>query len=170
MDAMTMLSVAGSSFSTIATGYFWLVRNRRERPHLRPHLADREMFLSNGGADQRGVGLKLGLIVANYSLLPNALLGVNLAAATRAGGWLAVENVAFDKQTPLPFNLPSMQTVMLRLNGYLHFPTRPELEEGKVLGNYVNHYLTDPRQMRVTLIGLNGYTHTHTLKWPAVAA
>ena len=169
MDAMTMLSVAGSSFSTIATGYFWMVRNRRERPNLKPHLADREMFLSNGGAEKRVVGLKLGIIVANYSLLPNALLAVKLHTATQAGAWQPVENVSFDKLTPLPFNLPSMQTVMLRLNGYLHFPTMPELESDKILGNYVNHYLTDPRQMKVELVGLNGYSHTHTLTWPAVS-
>ena len=57
MDSMSMFSMAGSAFSTLATGYFWLVRNRREKPNLRAYLADREFYLGRGGADNRQIGV-----------------------------------------------------------------------------------------------------------------
>lgn len=159
MEMMSVASFAGSAFSTIATGYFWLVRAKRERPNLRAHLVEREIFLSSGRAETRHLGLKLGIIVANYSLLPNALLGVQLAFKLRDGSWQPVQNVRFDQATPLPFNIPSMQTVMLRVNGSLVFPTNKQFEEdngGNILGGYVDHYLTDPREIRCELQHLNG--------------
>jgi hypothetical protein len=36
MEMMSMASLAGSAFSTVATAYFWLVRSRRERPSSAP--------------------------------------------------------------------------------------------------------------------------------------
>ena len=177
MELMSLTSLAGSVFSTVCTAYFWLVKVRRERPSLRSHLADREIYLGNGGADARQIGLKLGLIVANYSLLPNALLGARLWVRQRESGWQEVQHVSFDKQTPLPFNLPTLQTVMLRLNGYLSFPNRPELEDAgtanKILAGYCDHFLTEPREIRVELQGLNERMHREVLKYagkPVTAA
>src|SRR6516225_3303042 len=72
---MPVLSMIGSALTALWTAYFWLVRVKRERPDLRPYIADQEMFLGNTVGETRQVGLKLGLIVANYSSLPNALLG-----------------------------------------------------------------------------------------------
>ena len=48
MEMMSMFSMAGSAFSTLATGYFWLVKVRRERPDLRVGVAPlvEELFLA----------------------------------------------------------------------------------------------------------------------------
>src|SRR5262245_3219762 len=102
---MSMFGFLGSIFSTLATAYFWLVRMRQERPRLRPYLADHELFLGLSRDNVRQVGVKLGVVVANYSILPNAILGAKLSVRTRVG-WQEVGNVSFDKATPQPFNLP----------------------------------------------------------------
>ncbi len=164
MDAMSAFSMAGSAFSTVATGYFWLVRSRRERPNLRPHVADRDFYLGSGTAESRQIGLKLGLIVANYSLLPNALLGVGVAVHQADCSWQPMQRVTFDAATPLPFNIPSMQTVLLRVNGYLSFPTVAELETGsKTLAAYLGHYLAEPKRFQVELRSLNNIRQVHVV-------
>jgi hypothetical protein len=164
MDTMSMFSMAGSAFSTLATGYFWLVRNRREKPNLRAYVADREFYLGRGGAENRQVGCKLGLIVANYSILPNSLLGVALAVKRKDGGWQAVQGMTFDPQTPLPFNIPPMQTVLLRMNGYLSFPNVAELESSaSILPGYLERHLADPRQYQVQLRALNNRRQTQVV-------
>jgi hypothetical protein len=160
MDMMSLGSLAGSVFSTVCTAYFWFVKVRRERPLLRSHLADREFFLGNGGGDTRQIGVKVGIVVANCSLVPNALLGAQLAVRGRRGQWFDIPNLSFDKQTPLPFNIPTMQTVLLRLNGTLTLPALPQLEEGsasKILQAYLQHYLADPREIRIQLHALSGW-------------
>jgi hypothetical protein len=171
MELMSLTSLAGSVFSTACTAYFWLVKVRREQPSLRAHLADRECYLGTGGKDTRQVGLKLGVIVANYSALPNALLGARLWVRHRDGGWREVENVSFDKQTPLPFNLPSMQTVLLRLNAYLSFPVQPEVEDAgtanRILSGYCDRFMTEPREIRIELEGLNERKHRDVLRCAA---
>src|SRR6516162_5814151 len=107
MEALVpYVGVAGSLFSTLLTLYFWFVKARREQPNLRPYLVDREFFLGAQTASQRQIGFKLGIVVANYSELPNALLGVAVAFKQSDGGWLAADQVSFDKQTPMPFNIP----------------------------------------------------------------
>src|SRR5437868_1960188 len=70
---LSVATVGGSIFSTIATFYFWLVKARGERTNLKPYAVDREFFLGNGTAETRQVGFKAGIVVANYSTLPNAL-------------------------------------------------------------------------------------------------
>lgn len=174
MDMMSMTSLAGSVFSTACTAYFWLVKVRREQPLLRSQLADREIFLGNGGTEVRQIGLKVGLIVANYSLLPNALLGARLWIKQRDGHWQETQNLSFDKQTPLPFNLPTLQTVLLRLNGTVSFPTSAALEEAgtsnKILTAYTEHYLAEPRELRVELQGLNDRKHREVLTYAAKPA
>lgn len=52
-----------------------------------------------------------------------------------------------------------MQTVMLRVNGTLVFPTNKQFEEdngGNILGGYVDQHLTNPREIRAELQHLNG--------------
>jgi hypothetical protein len=162
------VGLAGSVFSTVLTVYFWLVKSRRERPDLRGFLADRELFLGTQTADRRQIGVKLGLVVANYSSLPNAILGVSMSAKQRDGTWLALEDVTFDKQTPMPFNVPSLQTVLLRVTGRANLASVGTLEQGgNLLGNYITHYLTNPREFRVELQALNDRRFTATLTFPA---
>jgi hypothetical protein len=165
MEMMSIASMAGSAFSTAATAYFWLVRARREKPQLKSYLVNRELFYGLQRPPDRHIGLKLGIVVANYSLLPNALLSINLWFKRRDDTWHPVHNPTFDKQTPLPFNVPSMQTVMLWVNGTLAFPIDDKLEEGGLPG-YVDHYLTDPREIKVQLRGLSGRLYTEVLSYP----
>ncbi|HYV34262.1 MAG TPA: hypothetical protein VE988_01075 [Gemmataceae bacterium] len=120
------LSLAGSVFSTLITVYFWFVKWRRELPNLKAYIVDREIFLGNMTAEQRQLGLKFGIIVANYSYLPNALLGVRLALKLQGENkWLDVEDVTYDQQTPMPFNLPGLQTALVRVNAAFALRSTP---------------------------------------------
>jgi len=171
MDTMSLFSAAGSGFSTLATAYFWFVRNRREKPSLRTYLADREFYLGRGGAENRQIGFKLGLIVANYSVLPNSLLGVTLAVKRKDGGWHPVQGMTFDPQTPLPFNIPPMQTVLLRVNGHLAFPNEDAIEKSNtILGGYLDKYIADPRLVQAKLRSLNDCVHKEVVSWGTAAA
>src|SRR5262245_8341409 len=154
-------SFSGSVFSTVATFYFWLVKARAERANLKPTLVDREFYLGTSNPETRQIGVKLGLVVANYSTLPNALRKAKLQCRGRAQTWLDVGGLAFDKQTPLPFNLPPLHTVLLRLNGALSFPYAPTLEDGnKTMANYLREHLAEPRTVRVELHSLNNRVDT----------
>jgi hypothetical protein len=162
------LSMVGSAVSMAATLYFWLVRMRREKPCLKPYLAEREFYLGLSRDEVRRIGLKIGIIVANYSVLPNAVLGARLWIRRTDGGWLEAGNVAFDKQTPQPFNIPPLHTVMLRLTGTLSFPFQNALEDGnKTAGNYMNQFTAQPVEMKVELRHLNDRTDIYPLATPA---
>jgi len=155
--AMTVVSMAGAAASTVATFYFWFVRMRGERPKLSCELAERELYLGAMAGDSRQIGVKLGLVVANGSSLPNAVLGVRMRVKLREGGWTETEKVTFDRSTARPINLPAMQTAYLVVNGYLTFPLAGDLEQGggKALAAYVDRHLTSPREIEVDLKGLN---------------
>jgi len=166
MSSMSMpaLSMLGTALSFLWTGYFWLVRVKRERPDLRPYIADQEWFLGTTVGPTLQIGLKLGLIVANYSSLPNALLGVRLWLRQRDGRWLAVEGLSFDPKTPLPFNVPAMQTVLVRLTGRVAFATADDIEgDSTTLAKYLDRYAAQPREIGVELRGLGDYISTAEL-------
>ncbi len=165
---LTYIGLGGSVFSTITTAYFWLVRMNGERPNLRTYFHDKELFLGAGREQTRQLGVKLGFIIANYSTLPNALIGVRLAVRSRQGTWLPLEGATFDKQTPLPFNLPPLTTVVLRVQGNLTFPYQEALEDGnKALGNYAKEHLAEPFQVRVELRQIRDRTDTHDVAFGA---
>jgi hypothetical protein len=167
MDSyMSYIGFAGSALSMLTTFYFWTVRVRNERPRLQSYLMDRELFLGLARDDMRQIGVKVGVIVANYSSLPNAILGARAWIRLRSG-WAEVENVAFDKQTPPPFNVPPLQTVMLRLSGTLTFAYDEALEDGsKTLTNYLA-LLAEPFEIKVELRHLRGAGDAHSLQAPA---
>jgi hypothetical protein len=165
---VSYLSVVGSTISMAATLYFWLVRMRRERPCLKPYLVDREFYLGLSRDEVRRIGLKVGVVVANYSVLPNAVLGARLWIRQQDGGWLEAGNIAFDKQTPQPFNVPPLQTVMLRLTGALSFPYQDALEDGnKTAANYMGRFTSQPVEMKLELRQLNDRNDTYELVPPA---
>jgi hypothetical protein len=159
--AMPIFSMLGSALTFLWTGYFWLVRVKRERPDLRPHLADHEVFLGNTVGETRQIGIKIGLVVANYSSLPNALLGIRLWLRKRDSGWMPIEGVTYDAKTPLPFNVPAMQTVLVRIAGRVSFPTADEIEgTPTTLTNYLDWHSVTPREFGVELRGLRDYFAT----------
>jgi hypothetical protein len=160
---LSYVGVAGSAVSMMTTLYFWLVRMRREQPCLMPYLADKEFFLGISRDGVRQLGVKAGVIVANHSILPNALLGARLWVRV-SDGWQEVGNLAFDKQTPLPFNIPPLQTALVRLTGTLSFPYTDALEEGsKTTANYRNEFLSQPLEMKLELRHLSERAQAHVL-------
>src|SRR5262249_11492312 len=154
-----LVSLVGAAFSTVTTVYYWFVRVRSERPNLTCELAERELFLGAMTTDKRQVGLKLGLVVVNGSSLPSAVLGVKAWVRQREGGWWEADKVSFDKTNPRPLNLPALQTASLNVVGYLTFPLAGELEQGgnKALSAYADRFLTNPREIKVELKGLNDH-------------
>ena len=157
---------AGSAVSMLTTLYFWFVRMRRERPYLKPQVVDKEFYLGLSRDEVRQIGLKVGLIVANYSVLPNAILGARMWVRLR-NGWQEVGHLAFDKLTPQPFNIPPLQTVLLRLTGTLSFPYDNALEEGsKTTANYLTSFLAQPHEMKLELRSLDEGADTHVLTVP----
>jgi hypothetical protein len=163
---MTYVGFVGSAVSMLTTVYFWLVRMRQEQPCLRPYATDKEFFLGIGNDKVRQIGLKVGIIVANYSVRPNAVLRARLWIGLH-DGWMEVGHLAFDKQTPQPFNIPPLQTVLLRLAGTLAFPVQDALEDGnKTLTNYLNSFVAQPLELKLELQDLTQGTDAHVLTWP----
>lgn len=153
---MSLISLTGSVFSTACTGYFWFVKVRKEQPNLKCFLHDHELFLGNGRSQTRGIGLNTHIIVANYSTLPTAILGVKLSVKLNTGEWQPVTAVTCDKAAPLPLNVNPLQTTMLRLSGRLSFATVDELENQRdIIGAYSKHYLAQPLEFQVKLQSLN---------------
>lgn len=160
---VSYLGVVGSALSMLTTAYFWFVRIRKEQPNLVPHLVDKEFFLGISRDGVRQVGLKIGFIVANYSILPNAILGARLWIRVK-DGWQEVGSLAFDKQTPQPFNLTPLQTTLLRLSGTLSFPYQDELEgTNKALANYLAAFLGQPLEIKLELQHLNRRADAHVM-------
>jgi hypothetical protein len=119
------------------------------------------MFLAHATVGERYVGVKLGLIVANYSSLPNALLGIRLWVRQKDGGWMAIENVTFDAKTPMPFNVSAMQTVLVRAAGRIAFPIVDDFEgTPTALSSYMDRNLAAKREIGVELRGLGDYIAT----------
>ena len=80
-NAMSVVSLIGSAIATLSTLYFWLVRMNREKPLLKVHLAgplgaDTLAAAAGAPAGTARSLFSVKAVVANYSVLPNAVLGV----------------------------------------------------------------------------------------------
>ncbi|HQR08543.1 MAG TPA: hypothetical protein PLN21_17090 [Gemmatales bacterium] len=162
---LPIVTLAGSVFSTACTGYFWFVKVRKEQPNLKSFLHEHDLFLGNGRGDTRGIGLNVNLIVANYSSLPNAIVGTKLAVKLQGGTWQPLTGVTCDKSAPLPLNISPLQTSLLRLSGRLTFATFDELENQRdIVGAYSKHYLAQPLEFQVELQSLNNRVESSQLR------
>jgi hypothetical protein len=86
-------------------------------------------------------------------------------------GWEEVGHLAFDKHTPQPFNIPPLQTVLLRLTGTLSFRYQDELEKGgATLTNYLDSFLVQPREIKLELRHLNEQIDAHVIAVPVDGA
>src|SRR5947209_17265357 len=105
------VSFALSTVSALATFYMWAVRARQERPRLKLCKAEPRFggHAHSSCADPVKLTLEVRAVVANYSSLPNAVLGVRAWVRTREGSWRPAE-AAVDPKNPLPLNVPPMQT------------------------------------------------------------
>jgi hypothetical protein len=159
------VSLTGSAFSTACTAYFWFVKARRERPDLSAHLLQHEFFLSLGQSDTRLIGCTVGIIYANNSILPDAVLGLRLWVRTTNGGWKLMDDVICDSATALPLNLPPQQTCLLRLTGQLHFERDARLEsESNIAGGYLRQHVAAPREFKLETLGLNDHVSTEFMR------
>jgi hypothetical protein len=108
-------SLAGSVFATLSTFYFWFVRANAERPNLKAHrIAPLDGAQLAGGPDTMRSQFYLKAVVANYSSLPNTVLGVRAWVKGQDGAWKDA-TVSLDEKSQLPLNLPPLHTVPLGL-------------------------------------------------------
>jgi hypothetical protein len=153
---MSTVSLIGSAASAAATAYFWAVRVRRERPSLKLYSADRATEINLGvyRGETRGLQFRTGVIVANYSSLPNAVLAAEIALKKRDGSW---EEVPSARATGLPLNVPSMTTVRLEVEWSVTLPSLASAEElrgSDVIRSYLDHYYAESRRFGVSIWAL----------------
>jgi hypothetical protein len=167
MDVMSVVSLLGSAVATLSTLYFWLVRVNREKPQLKVHLAGplgADTLAAAAGAPP-GTARSLfsvKAVVANYSALPNAVLGVRTWVKTREGTW-APAVTSLDEKTQPPFNLPPLHTVPLTLTATVTVPERPESAPRVSRREAALESVAQPVELKLELIALNEYRFTETL-------
>jgi len=139
---MSTVSLVGSVATAVATAYFWAVRVRREQPYLKIYSCDRttEVNLGVYRGETRGLQFRASVIVANYSSMPNAAIGVEVALKRRDGAW---EEIPAPRAVGLPFNIPPMTTAKLDLEWSVTLPSLPAAETLRPveIGRaYLDHY------------------------------
>lgn len=154
---MSTVSLVGSAASAAATAYFWAVRVRRERPNLKIYAADRATEINLGvyRGETRGLQFRTGVIVANFSSLPNAVIAAEIALKKRDGSW---EEVPTARATGLPMNVPSMTTVRLEVDWSVTLPSLALAEEMRgsdVVRAYLDHYYAESRRFGISVWALD---------------
>jgi hypothetical protein len=164
------LSFAVSLSSALFTFYFWIVKSRMERPRLECYPVEPD--LSGHAATSSGDPIKLSfepkIIVANYSSLPNAVLGATVWVRDRDCCWLPT-HAMIDASTPLPLNLAPMQTTRLNLRVTIEVPAIPQGEKcrntNETFALYRGTALPDNLEMRIELTGLCRRVFTSSLHY-----
>ena len=157
MDAFAgHVSFAVSILTALATCYFWLVKARQEKPHLRIYQAEGQVpgHAQSSCSDPIKLTFEAKSVVANYSSLPNAVLGVNTWVKMRDGSWQEAET-RLDPKTPLPLNIPPLQTVRLDLGLTIAVSALPEGQGCKntheTFALYRDRCLWHPLEVKVAL-------------------
>jgi hypothetical protein len=176
MDGYTgIVSFVLSSITALATFYLWAVKARQEQPRLRVCKAEPRFggYSPSSCGDPVRLVFEVKAVVANYSSLPNALLGVRTWLRLRDGSWREAE-ARIDERTALPLNLPAMQTSRLNLTATLAVPA---LAQGQSCRNthetfalYSGHYLAQPVAVKLELTALGDRAFTDVLSSPRAAA
>jgi hypothetical protein len=173
MDVMGVVSLTGSAIATLSTLYFWLVRVNREKPQLKVHLAGplgADTLAAAAGAPPGTARSQFSLkaVVANYSALPNAVIGVKAWVKTREGTW-APAVTSIDEKTQPPFNLPPLHTVPVTLTATVAVPERPESAPRISRRETALLSVAEPVQFKLELTALNERRFTETLTAPRAA-
>jgi hypothetical protein len=123
---MKVVSLVGSGFATASTLYFWLIRANRERPQLKTYLTSPfdASFLAGSGDTMRSQ-FYVKAVVANYSTLPNAILGARTWVKARDGSWQLATTI-FPEKNQVPCNLAPLQTVPLQITTTIVVPAPAE--------------------------------------------
>jgi hypothetical protein len=126
----------------------------------------------SSGGDPIRLILDLKAVVANHSSLPNAVIGLRAWVRRRDGSWQAAEAAA-DPKTPLPLNLPSLQTARLNLTATLALPAVPEgtscRNTHETFALYRRLFLADPLEVKVEVAGLGDRSFADVLAAPKAA-
>lgn len=157
MDALSSQLSFGISVTTaLITFYFWIVKARREQPRLRIYQAEGQAggYAHSSYGDPIKLVFDVKSVVANYSTLPNAVLGVQAKVKMRDGSWREAET-RLDAKTPLPLNISAMQTVRLDMSVTLALPAVPEGETCKnthqTFTLYRERCVAQPLQVKIAL-------------------
>jgi hypothetical protein len=157
MDALAShVSFAVSIVTALATFYFWLVKARQEKPQLRIYQAEAQLpgHAQSSCSDPIKLSFEAKSVVANYSSLPNAVLAVNTWVKMRDGSWQEAET-RLDPKTPLPLNVPPLQTVRLDLSLTIAVPALPEGQGCKntheTFALYRDRCIWQPLEVKVAL-------------------
>jgi len=157
MDSLgSELSMGISITTALITFYFWVVKARREQPRLRIYQAEPQLggHAQSSCADPVKLVFEVKSVVANYSTLPNAVLGVLAAVKMRDGSWQEAET-RLDPKTPLPLNIPPMQTLRLDLALTIAVPAVAEGEACKntneTFALYRQRCVSQPLEVKIAL-------------------
>jgi hypothetical protein len=166
-DVLKFASIAGSAFATLSTVYFWFVRARVERPRLKVHLAGpvgADSLAAGPGAPPNTARSQFSVkaVVANYSALPNAVIGVKAWVKGRDGSWQPAATFVDEKGQP-PFNLPPLHTVPLTLTATVNVPERPESAPRLTRREAALQSVAEPVQVKLELTALNERRFTEVL-------
>ncbi len=157
METLSSYFSLGVSLCTaVATFFFWIVKAKQEWPNLKIYSAEPQIggYAQSSCTDPIKLTFEVRTIVANYSTLPNAVLGVHAKVKMSDGSWRDAE-ARIDDKTPLPLNIGSLQTVKLNVSLSI---TVAALWEGQACKNthetfalYRDRFVAQPLQ---TIVGL----------------
>lgn len=153
---MSTVSLIASGMSVAGTAYFWVVKARREQPNLQiyPCAGSVEVNLGVYRGETRGLQFRTSVVVANYSSLPNAVIGVDLSMKRRDGSW---EDVPSSRAANLPLNIPSLTTQRIELDWSAVLPALADAESrraSEIAAAYLDHYFAAPRKLGVAVWAL----------------
>lgn len=177
-------SLVASSVAIASTFWFWLVRHRREKPRLLSHLLrpiegiligandNLEIFrAASPGTGEVAVSYRLDLAVMNESVLPNAVLAMEIDLLDRDGNWQSMKLMPVpespDSPKPagswLPINLVPMTTAGVSL--WLVATLKGTYDGGtyRKYAEAAGDALPTHPQIRVRLHSLRGQYFTATL-------
>src|SRR5262249_17455586 len=150
---LSVISLIGSVFATGSTLYFWLLRMNRERPQLKIQLAgpiSADTLAAGPGAPAGTARSQFSakVIVANYSVLPNPVLGVRAWVKSREGTWETAV-LSPDQNSQPPLNLPPLTVVPLSVTATITVPERPESAPQLTRREKALQSVADPVQVKL---------------------
>ena len=163
-----LVSFGMSICTTLATFYFWFVRANQERPQVKTYNVEPAFggYAHSSCGDPIKLIFEAKTVVANYSALPNSLIGVRSWVKMREGNWQEAETTV-DPKNPLPLNLPSRQTVRVNLSAAILVPAVPEGEACKntreTFALYRERFLPQTLEVKVEVNTLGEVSFTDVL-------
>lgn len=164
-----LLSLAGSTVSLGVTSYFWFVKMNRERPRLFCEAMEHGSFidLDHAEGDIRTLHFRLALVVVNESILPNAVVKVEV----HVPGGDATHQPPSPRPVAgsnFPLNVLPMQSGLLTIEWHQSFGFLDEIEArpepADIVEGYLERYWKTSTEVAVTLRGLRGASFRFPVK------